>query len=80
MFFQMNFDFSYMIDKSCAYGNVCDELMRLIPNAGCELMQGWHRLEKYFNIQDCLEKTLKIKFKTLKGLEKPLNFTICKKV
>ena len=37
--------------------------------------QGWHRLEKYLNIQGCLEKSLKIKFalkstcKTLKGLE-----------
>ena len=25
-------------------------------------MQGSHRLEKYLNIQDCLEKSLKIKF------------------
>ena len=38
--------------------------------------QGSHRLEKYLNIQDCLEKSLKIKFalkstgKTLKGLYK----------
>ena len=24
--------------------------------------QGWHRLEKYLNIQDCHEKSLKIKF------------------
>ena len=45
-------------------------------------IQGSHRLEKYLNIQDCLEKSLKIKFalkstgKTLKGLEKSLNFTI----
>ena len=37
--------------------------------------QGSHRLEKYLNIQDCLEKSLKIKFalkstgKTLEGLE-----------
>ena len=44
--------------------------------------QGSHRLEKYLKIQDCLEKSLKIKFalkstgKTLKGLEKSLNFTI----
>ena len=44
--------------------------------------QGSQRLEKYLNIQDCLEKSLKIKFalksnwKTLKGLEKSLNFTI----
>ena len=41
---------------------------------------GLARLEKYLNIQDCLEKSLKIKFalentwKTLKGLEKSLNF------
>ena len=46
------------------------------------LNQGSHRLEKYLNIQDCLEKSLKVKFalkstgKTLKGLEKSLNFTI----
>ena len=26
------------------------------------LIQGSQRLEKYLNIQDCLEKTLKIKF------------------
>ena len=43
-------------------------------------------LEKYLNIQDCLEKSLKIKFvlkstgKILKGLEKSLNFTIYRKV
>ena len=40
--------------------------------------QGSHRLEKYLNIQDCLEKSLKIKIalkstsKTHKGLEKSL--------
>ena len=27
-----------------------------------QLCQGWHRLEKYLNIQDCLEKSLKIIF------------------
>ena len=49
-------------------------------------IQGSHRLEKYFNIQDSLEKSLKMKFalkstcKTLKGLEKPLDFTICKRI
>ena len=48
--------------------------------------QGSHRLEKYLNIQDCLEKSLKIKFalkstwKTLNSLEKSLNFTICKRI
>ena len=25
-------------------------------------VQGWHSLEKYLNIQDCLEKSLKMKF------------------
>ena len=50
-------------------------------SAGEELIQGSHRLEKYLNIQDCLEKSMKIKFvlkstwKILKGLEKFLNFT-----
>ena len=36
-------------------------------------LQGLHRLEKYLNIQDCLEKSLKIKLekhsKALKVLE-----------
>ena len=43
-----------------------------------ETHQGSHRFEKYLNIQVCLEKSLKIKIalKTLKGLEKSLNFTI----
>ena len=27
-----------------------------------EIYQGSHRLEKYLNIQDCLKKSLKIKF------------------
>ena len=48
--------------------------------------QGSHRLEKYLNIQDCLEKSLKIKFalkstwKTLKGLEKSLIFAIYRRI
>ena len=48
--------------------------------------QGSHRLEKYLNIQDCLEKSLKIKFalkstwKRLKDLEKSWNFSICKRI
>ena len=29
-------------------------------------IQGLHRLEKYLNVQDCIEKSLKIKF-TLKS-------------
>ena len=36
---------------------------------------GMQRLEKYLNIQDCLEKLLSSTGKTLKGLEKSLNFT-----
>ena len=50
------------------------------------LIQGSHMLEKYLNIQNCLEKSLKIKFalkstgKILKGLEKSLNFTIYRRV
>ena len=35
----------------------------------CIHLQGSHRLEKYLNIQDCLEKSLKIKF-ALKSTEK----------
>ena len=49
-------------------------------------IQGSHRLEKYLNIQDGLEKSLKIKFalkntgNTLKNLEKSLNFTIYRSI
>ena len=33
------------------------------PISCCILVnQGSHRLEKYLNIQDCLEKSMKIKF------------------
>ena len=49
--------------------------------------QGLHRLEKYLKIQGCLVKSLKIQSalkstgKSLKGLEKSLNFTIyCRKL
>ena len=44
--------------------------------------QGLHRLEKYLTLEGFLEKSLKIKFvlkstgKSLKSLEKSLNFTI----
>ena len=44
---------------------MCNMSQRLIPH----IFQGSHRLEKYFNIQDCLEKSLKIKF-ALKSIEK----------
>ena len=49
-------------------------------------LQGSHRLEKHLNKQDCLEKSLKIKlalkstWKTLKDLEKSLNFTIYRRI
>ena len=36
---------------------------RMIADPGVmSLIQGSHRREKYLNIQDCLEKSLKIKF------------------
>ena len=44
-------------------------------------LHGSHRLKEYLNIQGCLVKSLKNKpalkstRKSLKGLEKPLNFT-----
>ena len=50
------------------------------------ILQGSHRLKKYLNIQDCLEKSLKIKvalkgtLKTLKGLGIFLNFTIYRRI
>ena len=46
------------------------------------MVQGWHRLEKYLNLEGILEKSLKIKFalksteKSLKSLEKFVNSTI----
>ena len=46
------------------------------------LIQGWHRLEKYLNLEGFLEKSLKIKSalkstgKSLNSLEKFLNSTI----
>ena len=46
-------------------------------------IQDSHRLKKYLNIQDCLERSLKIKFalkNTFKGLEKSLNFTIYRRI
>ena len=45
-------------------------------------MQGLHRLEKYLNLEGFLEKSLKIKpalkstGKSLKSIEKSLNFII----
>ena len=46
------------------------------------VFQGWHRLERYLNLEDFLEKSLKIKSvlkstgNSLKSLEKSLNSTI----
>ena len=46
------------------------------------LQQGLHRLEKYFNLEGFLEKSLKIKYalkstgKSHKSLEKALNSSI----
>ena len=37
------------------------KMLLLGTMAGDALKQGSHRLEKYLNIQDCLEKSLKIK-------------------
>ena len=37
-------------------------------------------LEKYLNIHDCLWKSLKSTWKTLKDLEKFLNFTIYRRI
>ena len=60
----------------------CAKLLTLSVLSG----QGLHMLEKYLNIQDCLGKSLKIKFalkstgKTLKGLEKSLNCTIYRSI
>ena len=45
-------------------------------------LQGWHRLEKYLNLEGFLEKSLKIKSalkstgKSLKDLEKSFNSSI----
>ena len=57
-------------------------LTKILLKTIFQLFQGWHRLEKYLNVQDCLEKSLKIQFalkstgKTLQGLEKSLSYTI----
>ena len=60
-------------------------LMYLLMGKVCcfdQINQGLHRLEKYLNLEGFLEKSLKIKYalkstgKSLKCLEKPLNFSI----
>ena len=55
----------------------CSEDPNEIPHnasfhQGC-LKQGWHRLEKFLNIQDCLEKSMKINLPS-KVLEKHSKF------
>ena len=45
--------FSFDFDRDCG---------RLHGIIKACISQGSHRLEKYLNIQDCLEKSLKIKF------------------
>ena len=55
---------------------------KIKKNSSQELGLGSHRLEKYLNLEGFLEKSLKIKSalkstgKSLKSLEKSLNFTI----
>ena len=50
------------------------------------MLNGSHKLEKYLNLQGFLEKSLKNKSalkstgKSLKGLEKSLNFTIYRRI
>ena len=59
---------------------ILDHIKRLL--SGKDHFQGWHRLEKYLNLEGFLEKSLKIKSalkstgKSLKCLEKSLNFSI----
>ena len=61
-------------------------VFKQLPSHLAIVNQDSHRLEKYLNIQDCLEKSLKINFalkstcKTLKGLEKSLNFTFYRRI
>ena len=57
--------------------------LHLLPYHKCiNSEQGWHRLEKYLNIEGFLEKSLKTKSalkstgESLQDLEKSLNFTI----
>ena len=58
----------------------------LAPWTSSVINQGSHRLEKYWNIQDRFKQSLKIKFaskstwKTFKGLEMFLNFTIYRRI
>ena len=45
--------------------NECANMGKSVPkieSSMCTVKQGSHRLEKYLNIQDCLEKSSKIKF------------------
>ena len=54
----------YVRRPACASPQYDQHLCYLL--SGKYNSQGLHRLEKYLNVQDCLEKSLKIKF-TLKS-------------
>ena len=42
--------------------DLADERQKAQVTVGLFFLQGSHRLDKYLNIQDCLENSLKIKF------------------
>ena len=78
---------SHVIVENEGRIKICRQLQSKLPVIGTfTSIQGSQWLEKYLNIQDCLEKSLKIKFalkstgKILKGLEKSLNFTIYRRI
>ena len=57
------------LNLSCNENNVDPDQLDQYSFKESPLYQGSHRLEKYLNIQECLEKSLKIKF-ALKSTEK----------
>ena len=77
---------SAKIEKNKTFNSICPVMVELnFPNLKhfhWVSIQGLHRLEKYFNLEAFLEKSLKIKSalkstgKLLKSLEKTLNSTI----
>ena len=81
---------AYLYILACAFASRIHKVEegsdRKLDPALLHTSQGSHSLEKYLNIQDCLEKSLKIKCalkgtrKTLKGLEKSLSFTIYRRI
>ena len=79
----------YLMDWSKSRKNfqiVLKFVTQSVTDMSSKHRQGSHRLEKYLNIQDCLEKSLKFNLlwklleKTLKGLEEFLNFTIYRRI